>query len=79
MNTELPKEIAIHPITLLSIVDHYSRSVGVKKNKRIVGALLGKSFEENLELAPARKPASKNSNLGFELLGLLGNVVFYAV
>jgi ATP-dependent Lon protease len=43
MNTELPKEIAIHPITLLSIVDHYSRSVGVKKNKRIIGALLGKN------------------------------------
>jgi len=37
-----PKEVAIHPITLLSIVDHYDRSVGNKKNKRIVGVLLGR-------------------------------------
>ena len=35
------KEVALHPITMLSIVDHYDRSVGGKKNKRIVGVLLG--------------------------------------
>ena len=40
--TTQPKEVALHPITLLSIVDHFDRSVGGKKNKRIVGVLLGR-------------------------------------
>ena len=41
MNLNLPLGIAIHPIVLLSIVDHYERSVGNKKNKRVMGVLLG--------------------------------------
>ena len=41
MNQSHPKEIAIHPIALLSIVDHFNRSVGIRKNKRVLGVLLG--------------------------------------
>ena len=41
---EEPLGVKIHPIALLSIVDHFERTVGVKKNKRALGVLLG---EEN--------------------------------
>ena len=37
-----PVDIAIHPIVLLSIVDHHARSVKSKKDRRVVGVLLGK-------------------------------------
>jgi len=37
-----PKEIAVHPVVLLSVVDHYTRSgLGVDSNKRVIGVLLG--------------------------------------
>ena len=36
-----PNLIAIHPLVLLSVVDHYNRVVGKTKNKRVVGAILG--------------------------------------
>lgn len=38
-----PVGIAIHPIVLLSIVDHHARSVKSGKDRRVVGVLLGKS------------------------------------
>lgn len=40
-NFDIPLAVKMHPIPLLSIVDHYERTVGNKKNKRVVGALLG--------------------------------------
>ena len=36
-----PLGVKIHPIALLSIVDHFERTVGKKKNKRALGVLLG--------------------------------------
>ena len=36
-----PIGVKIHPIALLSITDHYERTVGNKKNKRAIGVLLG--------------------------------------
>ena len=36
----MPKMVVVHPIVLLSIVDHYYRVAGGTK-KRVVGALLG--------------------------------------
>ena len=36
-----PLGVKMHPIALLSIVDHFERSVGNKKNKRALGVLLG--------------------------------------
>jgi 26S proteasome regulatory subunit N8 len=38
---EEPLGVKIHPIALLSIVDHFERTVGAKKNKRALGVLLG--------------------------------------
>lgn len=40
-NFDIPLAVKMHPIPLLSIVDHYERTVGNKRNKRVVGALLG--------------------------------------
>lgn len=40
MNEE-PLGVKIHPIALLSITDHFERTVGNKKDKRAVGVLLG--------------------------------------
>ena len=39
----IPNQIAVHPLVLLSVVDHYNRVIGKSKsrNKRVVGALLG--------------------------------------
>jgi len=38
----IPKKVVVHPIVLLSIVDHYNRlAKGSKKAKRVVGTLLG--------------------------------------
>ena len=36
-----PSVIVIHPLVLLSVVDHYNRVVDKSKNRRVVGALLG--------------------------------------
>lgn len=38
-----PIGVKMHPIALLSIVDHHERAVGNKKNKRALGVLLGES------------------------------------
>lgn len=37
----LPKNVAVHPLVLLSVVDHFNRVVGKSRNRRVVGALLG--------------------------------------
>lgn len=38
-----PNQIAVHPLVLLSVVDHYGRVIGKSKNtnKRVLGILLG--------------------------------------
>ena len=39
----VPNQIAVHPLVLLSVVDHYNRVIGKSKgrNKRVLGVLLG--------------------------------------
>ena len=34
---------SVHPLVLLSIVDHYNRVNLKQRNKRVIGALLGKN------------------------------------
>lgn len=36
----LPEKVIVHPLVLLSVVDHYNR-VAKDTKKRVVGALLG--------------------------------------
>jgi 26S proteasome regulatory subunit N8 len=43
----------MHPIALLSVVDHFERAVGGKKNKRVIGALLGENVNGVFELTNA--------------------------
>jgi hypothetical protein len=37
-------QTSVHPLVLLSIVDHFNRVNLKQRNKRVVGALLGKKF-----------------------------------
>lgn len=46
----LSHPVLIHPMPLLSIVDHYSRSCG-NTNKRVVGALLGESTNNQITVS----------------------------
>ena len=41
MNQHIPEVVVIHPLVLLSVVDHYNRVVAKVKGKRVVGVLLG--------------------------------------
>ena len=41
----IPTEVTVHPIVLLSVVDHFNR-VG---NRRVVGALLGSTHKNEVE------------------------------
>ena len=44
MQQNKPLEVVVHPIVLLSVVDHYDR-VAKGTSKRVVGTLLGEVFE----------------------------------
>ena len=39
-----PDHVAVHPIVLLSVVDHYYR-LAKETNRRVIGALLGEYVE----------------------------------
>ena len=42
LNSQSITQVKVHPIVLLSVVDHFERVVGQKKNQRTIGVLLGK-------------------------------------
>ena len=37
-------QVNVHPLVLLSIVDHFNRVNVKQRNKRVIGALLGTAF-----------------------------------
>lgn len=43
-------EVVVHPLVLLSVVDHYNR-VARDSNKRVVGVLLGEIFRGRLDIS----------------------------
>lgn len=45
-----PTGVKMHPIALLSVVDHHERTVGSKKNKRALGVLLGENIDNVYEI-----------------------------
>lgn len=49
-NAAEPIGVKMHPIALLSVVDHFERTVGNKQKKRGVGALLGENNRGVLEV-----------------------------
>jgi 26S proteasome regulatory subunit N8 len=36
--------VVVHPLVLLSVVDHFNRAVVGSRNKRVVGVLLGNIY-----------------------------------
>lgn len=45
-----PQKVNIHPLVLLSIVDHFNRVNIKKRDKRVVGALLGEQNDGVVEI-----------------------------
>ena len=43
LNASIPTNVVVHPIVLLSVVDHFNR-VAKDSKKRVIGTLLGMSF-----------------------------------
>ncbi|KRX03108.1 hypothetical protein PPERSA_10189 [Pseudocohnilembus persalinus] len=51
MSQPLFKSIEIHPLVLLSVVDHYNRVVQKNRNQRVVGVLLGKYNGDTIDVS----------------------------
>lgn len=43
-----PEQVVVHPLVLLSVVDHFNR-VAKDTNKRVVGVLLGESYKGRVD------------------------------
>ncbi len=43
-----PEQVIVHPLVLLSVVDHYNR-VAKDTKKRVVGVLLGESYKGRID------------------------------
>ena len=56
----IPESVVVHPLVLLSVVDHYNR-VAQNTKKRVVGVLLG-HWEKNV-VHVANSYASKKRNV----------------
>lgn len=41
MPVKVPKHVVVHPIVLLSVVDHFNRLSRIGNQRRVVGVLLG--------------------------------------
>lgn len=44
-----PTDVIVHPLVLLSVVDHYNR-VAKDSKKRVVGVLLGDTFKGRVDV-----------------------------
>jgi 26S proteasome regulatory subunit N8 len=42
--------VVVHPLVLLSAVDHYSRVTSQSTNQRVVGVLLGSTYKGRVEV-----------------------------
>ena len=47
--SSIPQTVAVHPIVLLSVVDHYYR-LAKETDRRVVGALLGEYIEDKIDV-----------------------------
>lgn len=45
---KLPEQVVVHPLVLLSVVDHYNR-VAKDTKKRVVGVILGESYKGRID------------------------------
>lgn len=49
-NTSKVTSVAVHPIVLLSVVDHFKRVCQKNRNKRVVGALMGEVYQGHVDI-----------------------------
>ena len=47
--SSIPETVAVHPIVLLSVVDHYYR-LAKETSRRVVGALLGEIVDDKIDV-----------------------------
>ncbi len=45
----VPEKVVVHPLVLLSVVDHFNRTAKDTK-KRVVGLLLGETFKGQVDV-----------------------------
>lgn len=50
LDIKQPKLVVVHPLVLLSVVDHYDRTIKGVRNKRVMGILLGKTSAGTLDV-----------------------------
>lgn len=51
MASTVPVQAVVHPLVLLSVVDHYNRVAQKLKGKRVVGVLLGETFKGRVDVS----------------------------
>ena len=49
MAPSMPEKVVVHPLVLLSIVDHYNR-VAKDTRKRVLGVLLGETYRGRVDI-----------------------------
>lgn len=63
-------KVVVHPLVLLSVVDHYNR-VAKDTRKRVVGVLLGESYKGRIDATNSFAGACLAGGGGGSLLGRL--------
>lgn len=64
----VPEKVVVHPLVLLSVVDHYNRTAKDTK-KRVMGVLLGETFKGQVDVtnsfagAPDLRPLQPDLHL----------------
>mmetsp|Transcript_12745 Transcript_12745/g.14677 ORF Transcript_12745/g.14677 Transcript_12745/m.14677 type:complete len:138 (-) Transcript_12745:22-435(-) len=46
-----PSQVVVHPLVLLSVVDHYNRIAKDIPGKRVVGCLLGETYQGRVDVS----------------------------
>ena len=59
---QLPTEVVVHPLVLLSVVDHYVRVAKDSKN-RVVGILLGETYKGRVDVTNCYAGTSERNRL----------------
>ena len=51
MPPTVPDKVVVHPIVLLSVVDHFNRIQKITSQERVVGVLLGSWHKKTVDVA----------------------------
>ena len=50
-HSAVPENVVVHPLVLLSVVDHYKRVASQVASKRVVGILLGETYKGRVDIS----------------------------